>query len=628
VAEGKPLALRVARAKKPQHTANSALKVAALWVDSGVFHLDQSFDYLIPEALKDLISIGTRVIVPFNSRLVEGLVIELREESKEPRLKYISKVLGIPVATESSLQLIRSVAERWASHPMDVVRFAIPPRVAKAEKLFPTEVLMRRTEKRNESHPEYLQLPPHKNRYQLIAHLVQKKLSAGAVLIVMPEVRDILHLRNQLEALGIHSIALDAGLPRDERYASFLSGMYGGVQVVVGTRSAIFAPIANLSGIIIFNELSDAFYEQRSPGWNVRDVALLRNELEEVSLSFVGYSPSLELASDIDRSKISFTPVRAKIAVETVSAPYGELLPGKCIVSIRRALPKGPVLFIAPQKGYALAIACAKCRNVARCDCGGKLQQLSARSAISCAHCELIYPEWKCTWCQSQVPYLQSRGALRYAHEIGIAFPQQKIVESTAEKKMDIHGDREGIIVATPGAIPFQPGGYSAVVLLNADYFLNQSDLRAIERVRETLFSSAALLTPEAPFVFIGEDTAGITSALRTWKPQIAISRELTERSDVALPPFSRAATMDIASSEASSLFRALTQAKENGLMPESTLLSGPTELRDDISRILIRADVADGDAMIKTLHEFQRRRSLSKKVLALLRIDPYSLSR
>jgi primosomal protein N' (replication factor Y) len=66
--------------------------------------------------------------------------------------------------------------------------------------------------------------------------------------------------------------------------------------VVVGTRSAIFAPIEDLSAIVVVDEGSEHHYEQRAPGWNVRDVAILRSINSHCDLTCIGYSPSSEVA--------------------------------------------------------------------------------------------------------------------------------------------------------------------------------------------------------------------------------------------------------------------------------------------------------------------------------------------
>jgi primosomal protein N' (replication factor Y) len=75
-------------------------------------------------------------------------------------------------------------------------------------------------------------------------------------------------------------------------------------------------------------------------------------------------------------------------------------------------------------------------------------------------------------------------------------------------------------------------------------------------------------------------------------------------------------------------LLRGLKKSQEEGRLPQSSQLLGPSELKGEIDRIVALTPLSDGEAFIGLLHEFQRRRSSSKKTLATIRIDPYSLSR
>ena len=97
----RPLRLKAEIAKLKPEGSSSDLPIARVWVDSGVFHLDQSYDYLIPDNLSAVISTGVRVQVPFHGREVEGLVLTRESTSDSPVLKSISKAISLhSVATQ------------------------------------------------------------------------------------------------------------------------------------------------------------------------------------------------------------------------------------------------------------------------------------------------------------------------------------------------------------------------------------------------------------------------------------------------------------------------------------------------------------------------------------------------
>lgn len=619
----RPLRLKSEIAKAKAEGSTSQLPIARVWVDSGVFHLDSEFDYLIPDNLSPQVATGIRVQVPFHGREVEALVLSRGATSQLTSLKAITKVLSPnSVATKESLDLIAAVALRWAAHPYDILRSAIPPRVASVDKeTFHQEAATEISAKPKRS---YLHLPPVINRFQCIADALLKDHIQGSRLIILPDTRAV----QQLAKLMPGAILLDSALDRTVRYRNFLLTCTRTHITVIGTRSAIFAPISDLESIVVIDEASENHYEPRSPGWNVRDVAVVRSMRSKISLTLIGYSPSAEVARLIESKWIDFLSAKSRVNVQSLAPSHGELLPSRLISEIRKAMKTGPVLFISPRKGYSQALTCSKCRNVALCSCGGKLRKSSSKSPIECVMCAKVHLDWRCAWCQNATPFLVGRGSERFAYEIGATFPGTQITQSSAENILDTYSDDFGFVVATPGAAPISAQGYSLVVILEGDSFFTQTDMRAHERSREMFFHVAALGADGAVIALVMASDHPIIGALASWKPSLISQRELREREEVHLPPFSRSITMDIARSESQSLLRGLKKSQEDGRLPASTIFLGPSKLKDESDRIVLLTPLIDGEKLVDLLHEFQRKRSSAKKTLASIRIDPYSLSR
>jgi primosomal protein N' (replication factor Y) len=396
---------------------------------------------------------------------------------------------------------------------------------------------------------------------------------------------------------------------------------------VLGTRSSVFAPLPDLAEIIIVDDGSESYYEQRSPGWNARDVAVLRSQLNMISLTMMGFSPSAEVARMIENGWIKYQPVKASLVVRSFQATSGELLPSGIFSPIRSALKKGPVLFISPRKGYSQSILCTQCRNVSICECGGRYLQRGAGRAIECSLCQKRQIDWRCAWCQSQKFFLMGRGSERFAQEIGRAFPGFTVTESSGEKILDNFLSDEGVVIATPGAIPKSSKGFSAVIILECERLFSQSDVRSQERARGILFSSAGSLAGGAELLLVINHSHPVIGALSAWKPSLITSRELRDREEVGFPPFTRSLSLEIESGEAPALLRGLKSAQSSGRLPSSTRVLGPSQTASGKSRLLLLVPIEEGDELISLIHEFQRKRSISKKTLASLRIDPYSLS-
>lgn len=619
----RPLRLKAEIAKLKPEGSSSVLPIAQVWVDSGVFHLDQKYDYLVPDNLSGIISTGVRVQIPFHGREVEGLVLARVSSSESPVLKSISKAISPhSVATSESIELISAVADRWAAHPFDVIRSAIPPRVASVDKESWTDAPLPKL--KTKPTRSYIHIPPVVNLFDFLQSTIGRNAGKGSTLVIVPDNRSV----QRLVALIPEAVVLDSALERSERYRNFLSCRYGRGLIVVGTRSAIFAPITDLESIIVLDEGSEQHYEVRSPGWNVRDVAILRAMKSSLNLTFVGYSPSSEVARLIESKWIHFSSVKSRVEVSAFPQSHGELIPSRLMGEIRKAMNSGPVLFLAPRKGYSQSVVCAKCRNSALCECGGKLLKRGSETSLECTICAKAYSNWRCAWCKSSTPYLLGRGSERFAYEIGAAFPGVKVVQSTSELMIDSFTEDRGLVISTPGAIPSTNNGFALVVILEAERFFMQADIRAHERTRELFFSTSALASQKGKVAFVMSTDNPIIGAVSAWKPSLISQRELRERLEVNLPPFTRAVTMDIAASESQSLLRGLKKSQEDSRLPESTQFLGPSQLKGDVDRIVALTPLADGEALISLLHEFQRRRSSSKKALASIRIDPYSLSR
>jgi primosomal protein N' (replication factor Y) (superfamily II helicase) len=619
----KPLRLKAEVAKRESIRSEQSTFVAQIQVDTGVYHLDQPYDYSIPNQLIDQVSIGIRVQVPFGGREVEGLILSVADGSAIGGLKAISKVISpIPVASSDLLSLIKEVAQAWAANPYDLIRSAIPPRVASVEKeiWIAPEIKRISTKERR----EFLQLPSHRNPYEALSELIAKQSGKGSLLVIVPDFRSI----SRLKSLNPDALVLDSSLDRSDRYRNYLQAKYSTENLVIGTRSAVFADIPELAQIIIFDEGSEHLFEQRTPGWNARDVALIRSKLQKVDFLAVGFAPSAEVARQIESGEIKFRATKSRVNVESYQQEFQELLPGRIIPAIRSALKVGPVLFLASRKGYAQAISCSKCRNLSLCTCGSRLVKKSASAPIECSLCDNKYPDWSCTWCSGKVPYLLSRGTTRYSQEIGRAFPGVKISLSEGDSILEDHFLNEGIVISTPGSAPYVFGGYSAVVVLDSDGLLNESDLKSLERAQQLIFSQGGFLSKDGKILLVISHSSPIIGALSSWKPSLLAHRELEERRETGLPPYVKAISIDVATNEAQQLIRGFHAAKEDGRLPRALRILGPIQMKGEMQRIVLLGPLEEAHSLVVLIHEYQRRRSASKKSLLAMRIDPYSITK
>ena len=180
----RPLKLRAEVVHPRRNTSDSETNAVKVWVDSGVFHLDSEFEYSIPENLDDSVTIGVRVVVPFGGRECEAIVINRCVPTQAGPLKQILKVLSPhSVATTDSLTLIAHVAKRWCAHPYDVIRSAIPPRVATVDKEWkrPTFEGNRTKHVFAKDFRNYYQLPAQRSLFKLMQTIFRKRFRKRSI---------------------------------------------------------------------------------------------------------------------------------------------------------------------------------------------------------------------------------------------------------------------------------------------------------------------------------------------------------------------------------------------------------------------------------------------------------------
>ena len=621
----RPLRLKTETAKRVEKSAAETAPIAKVWVDNGVAHLDGIFDYLVPARLDSQVRAGVRISVDFAGRECEALVIERSAEGSQSGLKFISKVLSpVAVAPPGLIQLVSKGCARWLAHPYDFLRSAIPPRVAGVDKLHAESARGALNARSSKGAKTYIHVQPHEDAIEKLAEFALAKVKTGSILIITPEERELEQLA---QMLGDKACVLSGSLSRSVRYENYLRSINEPNLITIGTRSAIFAFPPDLKTIVVFREGSESHYETRSPGWNTRDLAIIRSVQDGCDLFFVGYSPSLEIGLLIDSDEVKMLSKSNRLQVSNFEPLNGELLPNRIFPPIRKALKSGPVLFLIPRKGYASSLMCKKCRNIATCECGGKISRRKITTEPECVLCGKSQPSLKCRWCKGDALIMLGRGGERHTEEIGRAFQNMPTYYSTADLQIVTLPNSPALVIATAGMEPRVDGGFAAVVILEGDSFFSYTDFRAQERARELFFIAAASVSKKGEVITVVNSSNQITSALTQWSPKVLASRELSERRELNFPPFSRSITMEVENSEATSIVAGLKKALLDKRLPESTRVLGPAQSSGNNSRILLTADLVDSEKLLKFVGDYIRHRAVSKKKNISPRVDPYSLT-
>lgn len=604
--------------------------VARVLLDSPLPQLDHLFDYAVPDGM--VVAPGIRVRVPLRTggRIADGYVIEVVDASEHGgALSELEAVVSeLAVLTPEVWSLARRVADRAAGGASDVLRLAVPPRQVRVEKQYlaggrvgdvvPPIAAVPVAGYRPEAIDAAL-APGARSAVNAIpvlqplddgawvgtwavtlAQLAARTLATGRdAILAVPDYRDQEQLEAALSALLPEEaiVRLDARQPNPLRYRSFLRCLGSGPHVIVGNRSTIYAPSSRLGLIAVFNDGDALFSEPLAPYVHARDVALVRQEQSDAALVFVGHARSPEVERLVELGFLTAVDphplVRPNVVLTAGQNAPDERdamarIPSGAWRQAREGLDLGPVLVQVARPGYAPAIACARCRTVARCNrCEGPLAVRSPVARPSCGWCGLIAVDWHCSKCAATALRMVTLGAGRTAEELGRAFPGVRVVVSDGSRPLLSIGDAPALVVATRGAEPRADGGYRAVLLLDGERMLARESLRVADDALRTWSDAAALAHPGAPVLLVGVG-GRIATAFASWTQPDYVRAELAERRGLRFPPAVRLATVTGDAAVVAEALETLDEADRREVL-------GPVGLEEGGVRAIVRFDYARG---------------------------------
>lgn len=591
-------------------------------------HLDREFDYLVSAEQSDDAQPGVRVRVRFHGRLVDAFVLERRNDTDHHgKLGYLDRVVSAePVLTPEIRRLVDAVAARYAGTRPDVLRLAVPARHARVEREpaaavrlplpAPVDPSAWAVYGRGAQFLDALaesraaravwQALPGESWADRFAEAAAQTVRAGrSVLAIVPDQRDLDALlpaaTARIDESGV--AALSAGLGPAARYRRWLAALRGQARLVIGTRSAAFAPLSDLGLVMVWADADDSLAEPRAPYPHAREVAMLRAHQARCAAMIGGYARTAE-AQALVRSGWAHDIVAARAVVrartprvvalddtgyadERDPAARTARIPSIALRAARSSLQAGaPVLVQVPRRGYVPSLACARCRTIARCrHCTGPLSLAESLQeggpTLVCRWCGRTEPTRRCARCGSDAVRAVVVGARRTAEELGRAFPGTAVVTSSGEGVVPQVAAGPALVVATPGAEPAASGGYGAALLLDTWALLGRQDLRAAEDALWRWMTAAALVRARGEggvVLAVAESSIPTVQSLIRWDPVGHAEADLAARAEVGLPPSVHMAALDGAADAVAALL------EEAGL-PEGAEVLGPVDLPAGVRR-------------------------------------------
>lgn len=494
--------------------------------------LDKTFHYSIPEHLFGKVARGSRVTVPFGPRSMTGYVLRTIESTEVEKTKPVTAVVEEePAVTEELFGLASWMSAKYICSLGEALSTIAPPalrplkrNVTRVEEQYSAPSMKEKpalTESQTAAAAAIgakLAAGEHKTfllhgvtssgKTEVYIDAIEKTLASGrSVVFLLPEIsltpQFISIMKHRFPgAVGVWHSRLSLG----EKYETWDAARKGRVKIMLGARSALFAPFARLGLVIVDEEHEQSYKQDQKPTYVTRDTAVKRAELcgavavlgsatpslETYYLAKQGAYGLLELPERVDG--LGFPPVtiidmkREPRTKKVISRPLAEAL-------TRALARREQAIVFLNRRGFAPSVMCQNCGKVWECpDCSVSLVYHKEPEGLVCHYCGHKEP-WpgKCPSCNSTDVSIFGIGTQKAEEELKKQFPQGRLVRldrDTAAKKgaykqayEDVRDENCDILLGTQMvAKGFDFPRVTLVGVIDADTSLYLPEFRSAER--------------------------------------------------------------------------------------------------------------------------------------------------
>ena len=491
--------------------------------------------------------------------------------------------------------------------------------------------------------------PPAAGERPFVHELLTRVVSnTTGIIILVPEHHDLDYYAETLrnEAAG-RFVALHAGMSPNRRGHALRRLQSGEADILLGTRSAILAPMPKVSLILVAEEQNASYKAEEGIRYHGRDVAVMRGYLENATVVLASSCPSVESAWNSRNGKYRLLDChqanrgdRRRPEIRVVPPPAQKKqhrlhLADEVIRAVRGYLKTGgPVLFLINRKGYSL-LQCEACGEIVRCGkCGTPVVFHKSEGRLECRHCMSRPPlPEQCPTCSAVAFHELGAGTERIRDELYDVFGQNPtILEKDGPRTENVQGSGDAaLVVGTAYALRASlRRHYGAVVLLSIDAALSQPDFRAHERTLQDIVQALQLIRPGGT-MFI--QTRNIREPLLRYISRLDfggfLAYELDHRRVLNFPPFSRMIRISIHCRSSKNVLRSLSGMLKSQYIPGVEIL-GPVELPSDMKgfshcvQLLVKA--SDRKAAASCARPIQDLFEQSRQIRVIADVDPYRI--
>ncbi|MFP4472394.1 MAG: primosomal protein N' [Candidatus Omnitrophota bacterium] len=506
------------------------------------------FDYAVPPEMREVLAPGCRVKVSFGRKTVTGYVVGFTEKSAHPRLKPVLRVMDArPVLGGHMLELGEWLSRYYGCSLGEALETMLPFSVRKRQRLSfslpesPPEVQTR---------PEQGTLIIEQNAQQLyqdVAQVVERCLEQNrSVIILAPDAWTAEDIQKSL-SFRIEKDVLRYDLKTAKKQIEVWTALRSGrAHVVVGLRSAVFAPVRDLGAMIILHEDQYGYQEDQTPHYYAVRVSRERCSREGAHLYLTAAAPRVETWFAVERGELKLNILREDTQPGTINAldltnykpRRGSSLAYPALQEAQRTLEAGGrVVIFYNRRGFSRVIHCRECASSLRCPrCHVPLTYIYKDRKFVCPACASAQePVDKCPDCGKAYEHY-GEGIERLESNLARFFPLSRIRcfdAGTSRFPVDAQ-----VLVATQAAVSrLVPGQWQCAVILDADAMLERFDYRAHQKMFSLLMRFRTAVNGKI-FVQTRQPLHPVIQSARTGSLEKFYRGEIKTREDLQLPPF------------------------------------------------------------------------------------------
>jgi primosomal protein N' (replication factor Y) len=521
---------------------------------------------------------GMIVSAPLKNTLTRGLIIETNTSPPRGPVKEISEIHGAaPAISRKMLKLIQWMSDYYLAPAGAVLRQTLP-----GELFAGTRERKGNPAASSQFIPEPLEIPPQDifsltgsvdsakfnaflihapsslYEYSLVMNLVTLMKN---VIVLLPEVSRADLLFSLVEKVAEERVCLLHGdLSKGRRTSSVERIVSGRSDIVIGTRSALFAPMKEVSMILVLNEHCTSYKLEEGVRYSIRDVAVMRGYLEKSTVVLSSVTPSVDSYFNAFSGKYRLlTPAparhpRAQIVDMRFCRKTKPNLSKTVYDMARNRVESGKkIMFVINRRGYS-TLVCGECGHSENCpDCGIPMVMHKDIRALKCHYCGIAgdLPD-KCSRCGSLKLELTGTGTQRVQEELGELLKAETVRfdsdearggSSTAELLRTVSGESAKILIGTKMMTKRVSVAekFSMAAVLNIDSSLNFPDFRTAEKTYRELAALMELVEPGGDILIQTRFPENpVFRHLKKNDYASFVREELTQRKALLYPPYSR----------------------------------------------------------------------------------------